>query len=141
MKVWTKWDERFLNLAMHVSLWSRDPSTKVGTVIVDPLRRVIGFGYNGFPRGVHDSDNRYNTRELKYEMVVHAEINAVLNAVKDVRGCTLYSTFFPCPRCAAVLIQAGIGRVVSWSSPSDGRYADMRRIAEQMFREAGVIHD
>lgn len=133
-----KWDKRFLALAQHVSEWSKDPSTRVGAVIVDDNRRIVGHGYNGFPRGVDDAAARYADRAVKYEMVVHAEINAVLNAGRNVEGCILYCTFFPCPRCAAYLIQAGVKRVVSMPNKSDGRYAEQRKIAEQMFKEAGV---
>ena len=133
-----KWESRFLALAMHIAGWSKDPSTCVGAVIVDRERRVVGMGYNGFPRGVHDHDERYAKRELKYEMVVHAEVNAILNAVKGVRGCTLYSTFFPCPRCAAVIIQSGITQVVAKPNASDERYKAQFEISNQMFKEAGV---
>lgn len=134
----TKWDERFIRLAQHIAGWSKDPSTKVGAVIVDEHRRIVGTGYNGFARGVDDSEERYEDRALKHELVVHAEINAVLNAVKQVRGCTLYSTFFPCPRCAATIIQAGILRVVHIPSPSDQRYAESRQLAQRMFDEAQI---
>lgn len=133
-----KWDHRFLRLAQHIATWSKDPSTQVGAVLVDNERKVIGMGYNGFPRGVDDLPHRYAVRGLKYEMVVHAETNAILNAVKDTAGATLYATFFPCPHCAALLIQAGIKRVVAACSPSDDRYADRRAISETMFREAKV---
>lgn len=133
-----KWHRRFLELAQYVATWSKDPRTKVGAVIVDDQRRIVGHGYNGFPRGVDDAAERYDTPELKYEMVVHAETNAVLNAGRSVAGCTVYVTFFPCPRCAAYLIQAGISQVIALTSPSDDRYVEMRRIAEQMLQEAGV---
>lgn len=136
-----KWDDRFLELAAHVAQWSKDPSTRVGSVIVDNQRRIVGIGYNGFPRGVHDTENRYSLRHLKYEFVVHAEANAILNAVKSAAGCTLYATFFPCPQCAALIIQSGITRVVAAPSPSDERYADKKRIAMQMLTEAGVAFE
>ena len=80
----TKWDLRFLKLAHHVGQWSKDPSTKVGAVIVDAQRRVLGIGYNGFPRGVDDSPGRYHDRPTKLDMVVHAETNAIMNAVSSV---------------------------------------------------------
>lgn len=134
----TKWDQRFLELAALIATWSKDPSTQVGAVIVDENRRVVGVGYNGFPRGVDDSAHRYATKHLKYEMVVHAEANAILNAGRPVDGCTLYATFFPCPRCASLLIQSGIKRIVAAPNPSDERYKDLRAIATNMFAEAGV---
>lgn len=133
-----KWDIRFMQLAELISKWSKDPSTQVGAVIVDDQRRIVSHGYNGFPRGVEDTEFRYNAKHLKHEMVVHAEVNAILNAKSPVTGCTLYSTFFPCPRCAAVMIQAGIKRVISIPNDSDDRYAQQKLIAQQMFTEAGV---
>lgn len=133
-----KWDERFVVLAEHIAQWSKDPSTKVGAVLVDDQRRVVGHGYNGFPRGVADTPERYADREIKYKMVVHAEANAILNAAVATKGCTLYSTFFPCPGCASLLIQSGIVRVISRRSPSDDRWAEQQKISETMFAEAGI---
>jgi dCMP deaminase len=86
-----KWNERFLELAKHVASWSKDPSTQVGAIIVDPETRVVlGMGYNGFPRGVDDHPDRYANRELKYSLVVHAEANAILEAGKTCNGATLF---------------------------------------------------
>ena len=76
-----KWDKRFLEMAKVVSTWSKDPSTKVGTVAVRN-RTVIAQGYNGFPRGIKD-DDRYNDREIKYKFIVHSEMNAIYNAAQN----------------------------------------------------------
>lgn len=136
-----KWDDRFIALAQHVAEWSKDPSTKVGAVIVDPQRRIIGMGYNGFPRGVGDHEHRYAIRDLKYEMVVHAEANALMNSVKEVAGCTLYCTFCTCPRCAALIIQSGIKRVIyAKNEEAEKRWAEPLKISFMMFDEAGVEH-
>ena len=133
------WSKRFIKLAQHIATWSKDPSTKVGAVIVEPkTRHVLGMGYNGFPRGVHDLDERYADRSIKYEMVVHAEVNAILNAVKDVRGCVLYCTFMPCPQCAAQLIQAGIECVYACVNPADERWKAKFDITLKMLTEAKV---
>ena len=134
----TKWDNRFLELATMVSTWSRDPSTKVGAVIVDDHNRVVSVGFNGFPRGVNDESSRYDDRELKLKMVVHAEINAILFAKQPLDGCTLYTVpFQPCSRCAAQVIQAGIKRVVTLKSVVL-RWKDDFETAKMMFAEAGV---
>ena len=85
-----KWDRRFLELAHHISTWSKDPSTQVGAVLVRDGNIVIGMGYNGFARGVYDTEERYSDRETKYKLVVHAEINAILMAGAAARGATLY---------------------------------------------------
>lgn len=137
-----KWDERFMALARHVACWSKDPSTGVGAVIVDEKRRVVALGYNGFPRGVEDSPERLNDRPTKYAHVVHAELNAILNARGSVEGCTLYSTLECCTTCAKAIIQSGIRRVVlpdrSGESSSEviKRWGEDQQIAYKMMDEA-----
>lgn len=106
-----KWINRFYDLARLVSTWSKDPSTKVGTVIVNERKLVVSLGYNGFPRGVDDAAERYEDRELKYAMIVHAEANAILNAVADVQGCTMITTRFPCSECTKLIVQAGVAKI------------------------------
>lgn len=139
-----KWDDRFLDMATHVGGWSKDPSTKTGCVIVRPDRTVASVGYNGFPRGVNDSDERLNDRPVKYAMVVHAEPNAILAAGGSVEGCTAYVTPWPpCSTCAALLIQAGIKRVVAPDATDEQkeRWGDSFVIASTMLIEAGVELD
>jgi dCMP deaminase len=108
-----KWDRRFLDLALHVSTWSKDPSTKVGAVIVNEDNQVISLGYNGFPRGVADLQHRYDDRPTKYLFVAHAERNALDNAFTSTKGATLYTSLCPCNECAKSIIQKGIKRVVT----------------------------
>lgn len=103
------WLERFFSLAQNVGEWSKDPSTKVGAVIINDLKQVVGLGFNGFPRGIRDEG--LEDRELKLALTVHAEKNAILNATTSVRGCTLISTYPTCNQCAAFIIQAGIAHV------------------------------
>jgi dCMP deaminase len=137
-----KWDKRFIELARHIATWSKDPSTKCGSVIVDRENRVISVGYNGFARGVNDSAERYDDRPLKYKMVVHSERNAILFAKRDIEGCTIYNwPFKACSTCASMVIQAGIKRVVSPPVPQylvERWGEDMDVLATQMFNEAGV---
>lgn len=135
-----KWHARFLRLAEHVATWSKDPSTKVGAVIVGDRRKVLGLGYNGFPRGVVDSGERYGDRPTKYQLVVHAEVNAILNAGQSVEGATLYTwPLPPCNECAKVVIQSGIKRiVVGVSHGSASMWDEKHAVAMDMFREAGV---
>ena len=137
-----KWDIRFLDLAEHVSSWSKDPSTKVGSVIVDENRIVVGMGYNGFPRGVPDNPDNYADREYKYAHIIHAEMNAVLNSNKSVKGCTLYTHgFFPCTDCSKLIIQAGIKRVVSKveKNPEGRDWGFDKSI--NMFRQVGIKYE
>jgi dCMP deaminase len=132
-----KWDSRFLELAKLIGSWSKDPSTKVGAVIVDDNNRIISVGYNGFPKGVID-DDRLEDRETKYKIVVHGEINAILFANKSVNGCTLYtSPFEPCPRCAGLIIQSGIKRIVAPKN-NNTRWEEDFKISRQLFKEAGI---
>jgi dCMP deaminase len=143
-----KWDRRFLNIAKEVSSWSKDPSSKIGAVIVDNLGRIVGTGFNGFARGVEDTDERYNNRELKYELVLHAEHNAFLQAGERARGATLY--VYPgwgrpcmCTGCAKVAIQCGIKRVVGMIRDIDAdklaRWKDSLKLAQVICDEAGLI--
>lgn len=142
------WDERFLLLAQHVSGWSKDPSTKVGAVLVRPDRTVASLGYNGFPRGVEDAPEVLADRPAKYARVVHAEVNAILQAGREAAGCTLY--VWPpgdgptCDRCGAVVVQAGVKRVVgvkkAGGSFSD-RWSAANLTALEMYEQARVQVD
>lgn len=133
----SKWDRRFLNRAVEVANWSKDPSTPVGAVIVDGKRQV-SEGYNGPPAGIRDDDGI--SRDEKLRRTIHAEENALLFAGRDVTGCTIYVTHPPCGRCAAKLIQAGIARVV-YLLPSDEfivRWHHEMASAGAMFEEVGT---
>lgn len=133
----SKWDDRFMEMAYLVSTWSKDPSTKVGAVIVDKDRRVISCGYNGAPKGVLEPSGF--SREEKLNRTIHAEANA-LHFAGDVRGCTVYVTAAPCAHCAGHMIQRGITKVV-YPKPN-GEYSDRwkesLKDADLMFLEAGV---
>jgi len=112
-----KWDKRFVDLAKHISSWSKDPSTQIGAVIVDPkTQKVLSMGYNGFPAGIHDTYERLNDRPLKHSLVVHGEMNAIYNAAACgvlLSGATIYVQGLPvCNECAKGIIQVGIRRVV-----------------------------
>lgn len=133
-----KWNLRFLALSKHVSQWSLDPSTRVGAVITDNKNRVISLGYNGFPRGILD-DARLEDRDQKYAIVLHAEQNAILFAKRNLDECIMYTyPFMPCSTCAALIIQAGITRVVSVTN-NNLRWQDNFKLSESILYEAGVI--
>ena len=137
-----KWHRRFLRLAAEIAEFSKDPSTKVGCILVRD-RRIISTGYNGFPRGISDSFDRLLDRDNKYEMTVHAEINAVTTAALhgvSTEGSTAYVTFQPCSRCAAVLINAGIKEVyVTTDSLIPDRWLDNMVLAANLLKEAGIL--
>lgn len=135
----TNWDHRFLAMAQLVATWSKDPSTKVGSVITDG-KRIVSLGFNGFPAGTDDDPSIYDDRERKYRRVLHAEQNAMSFAKRDLTGCTIYITHAPCARCAAQIVQEGIKRVVSPSPNADFliRWKDDISEARAMFKEAKV---
>lgn len=138
------WDKFFLGMAEYMASASKDPSTKVGAVIVDAHNNVMGVGYNGFPRGVDDTSSRYNDREHKYPLVVHAELNAILSAGHRAKGCTIYvvpTLMMPacCPECAKAVVQAGIVENVYWHNDKlEPRWEKMAMYTKILFEEGGV---
>lgn len=133
------WHTRFLGLAAHVAQWSRDPEKKVGAVVVRPDKTIASLGFNGFPRGVNDDDARYQDKELKRELVTHAEVNAILHAREPLQGYYLYVwPLAPCVRCAASIIQSGISHVVTVPLKQNSDWQKTLDLARTMFTEAGV---
>ena len=137
-----KWDHRYMDIARQTALWSKDPSSKIGAVAVDNKGHILCTGYNGFPRGIQDTEERYNNRELKYELVVHAEMNAIFNATYHgvcLDGGTMYVAGLPCcNKCALGIIQTGIKRVVMDGNPDDPRWHDSWLLSMDLFNEANV---
>ena len=137
-----KWDQRFLKLAEHISGWSKDPSTKVGCVVVGEDREIRSTGFNGFPRGIADDLERLSDREQKYPLICHAEENAIMHAARiglSLKGCTAYVTWPPCTRCARSLIQAGVIEVVyPQESEVPERWMADFEMSTQMMGEAGL---
>lgn len=133
-----KWDERFIALAEHVAAWSKDPSRKVGCVIAKD-KHIVSLGYNGFPPGVQDLEERLNDRPVKTIFTQHAERNAIYNAKDDVSTATLYTTLFPCCECAKTIISFGIKKVV-YKHELDPRpgVEYNPEYSKIMFEEAGV---
>ena len=117
-----RWGDRYLHLAKEISTWSKDPSTKVGAVVIGDNGEVLTQGFNGFPRGIQDSSPRLKDRERKYKLVVHAEMNAIYNAGLNgvsLKGSTIYVYGCPiCNECAKGIIQVGIKKVVAMRPPS-----------------------
>lgn len=133
----SKWDVRYLNMAVLASTWSKDPNTQVGAVICDWRNRFISEGLNGFPRGLRDKEEWLNDRDLKLEVTIHAEENAILFAEQDLSNCTMYVfPFSPCSRCAAKIIQVGISRVVAPMVKPDSNWYKNMMLAKAMFEQA-----
>jgi len=111
-----KWNNRYIAIAKEVASWSKDPSTQVGAIIVGSKGQILSQGYNGFPRGILDDQDRLNLREVKLSLMVHAEMNAIYNATYSgvcLDGSTLYVYGLPiCSECAKGIIQVGISKIV-----------------------------
>ena len=137
------WGNKYTNLAKQISTWSKDPSTKVGAVVIGEHGQLLSQGYNGFPRGINDTEERLNNRERKYELVVHAEMNAIYNASLNgvsLNNATLYVYGLPiCNECAKGIIQVGIRRVIA-TRPADynKEWDESIKDAKALFKEAEV---
>ena len=136
-------DELFMKMVYLTALKSKDPSTKIGAVIVKD-NRIISTGYNGFPIGVNDLTERYNNRETKYKFVVHAEHNSILAAARfgiSTLGSTLYTNGFPCNNCMKSIIQSGISEVVIHSLWPEMKHSDWEEstiISKTMLSESNL---
>ena len=133
------WDEYFMGVAMLAARRSKDPSTQVGACIVSPDNIIISTGYNGMPKGCSDDLFPWarEGEETKYPYVVHAELNAILNANdRDLRGSKLYVALFPCNECAKAIIQSGVKELYYLSD----KYADTptTKASKRMLDAAGV---
>lgn len=134
------WDQYFMSMAHLSAMRSKDPNTQVGACIVNPEKRVVGLGYNGFPMGCDDDVYSWEREgeflETKYPYVVHAELNAILNSIQNLKGCTLYVSLFPCNECAKAIIQSGISKVVY----EDDKYLGSQEnlASKKMFADAKV---
>ena len=133
------WDEYFMGIALLAARRSKDPSTQVGACIVSPENIIISTGYNGMPKGCSDDEFPW-TREgenTKYPYVVHAELNAILNANgRDLRGSRIYVALFPCNECAKAIIQSGVKQVIYLSDKYGDSMSSMA--SKRMLDAAGV---
>jgi dCMP deaminase len=131
------WDHKFMGLAEHISGWSKDPSTKVGCVIVGSSQEVRALGYNGFPRNIDDNIQERYERPAKYFWTEHAERNAIFNAASTgvpLKDCTAYTTLFPCVDCARAMVQSGIKTVVVYEPNWDDqtwKFGEVRDLLEE----------
>ncbi|MBQ7641028.1 MAG: dCMP deaminase family protein [Acholeplasmatales bacterium] len=138
------WDEYFMGVALLSAKRSKDPSTQVGACVVNQDKRIIGIGYNGFPNGCSDDIfpwGKGNSNELlnKYQYVVHAEANAILNSSGNIKGSTVYVTLFPCNECAKLLIQSGVKHIVYMTEIHKGTVSDIA--SKKMLDAAGITYE
>lgn len=141
------WINRYLRLAREVATWSKDPSTKVGAVLVGPFKTIVGVGYNGFPRGFPDRQAWLADRDSRLRYTVHAEINAIMAAMSTgvaLTQCHLYVwPVPPCGECAKAIAQAGISSVCSLQPPADfsRRWEDSLKVAGAIYFACGIDFD
>jgi len=142
------WDQYFMGISKLSGLRSKDPNTQVGACIVNQSNRIVGIGYNGFPSHLEDSEfpwgNDGEYLETKYPYVVHAELNAILNARQNLEGCKLYVSLFPCNECAKAIIQSGITEIIYESDKyhgTDSNIASKRLLdaANIKYRQMDII--
>ncbi len=126
-----------MRTALTIAKRSKDPNTKVGCVLVSPDGREVSTGWNGFPAGMKETAELWQ-RPHKYERVIHAELNAILNARRDLTGWTIYSTLLPCTQCCLAIIQSKIGRVVYCNAASESVDQD---ISISLLEDNGVSVD
>ncbi len=143
------WDQYFMGVALLSAKRSKDPNTQVGACLINTDKRIIGIGYNGFPSALSDDEFPWekegNFSNTKYPYVVHAEMNAILNATQSLKNATLYVTLFPCHECSKMLIQAGIKEIVYYGqkyeqTESDVAAKKMLDVAKVSYRLFNDIH-
>lgn len=133
------WDDYFMAVAFLSAQRSKDPTTQVGTCIVNEEKKIVGVGYNGFPIGCSDDDLPWGREgatlaDTKYPYSCHSELNAIMNSNSlNLKGCTLYTAYFPCNECAKLIIQSGIRHVKYLRMYDKGV-----QTAQRMFALAGV---
>ena len=142
------WDEYFMTMSYLVAMKSRDPSTKVGAVIIGPDNEVRATGYNGLPRGVRETEERYLDKDYKYMAVNHAEENSILHCARigvATKGCKIYTPWIPCCRCTKTILQAGIIEVI-YDEGFPGNHIEQQHnwaesiaISRELMGEAGIL--
>lgn len=135
------WDEYFMGIAKLSAKRSKDPNTQVGCCIVNQDKRIVAVGYNGLPKNCVDEDYPWANRvgelqDTKYAYVVHAELNAILNATTPLKGCSLYVTLYPCNECVKSIIQSGISEVIFEDNKYEGANFDLA--AKKMLQSANI---
>lgn len=138
------WDQTWMEICMIIAQRSKDPKRKIGALIVNDDHKIVSLGYNGMPHVMEglDNDEVYpwgkssnNIEDTKFPYVVHAELNAILNANQSVKGCTLYVTYNCCNECCKAIVQSGIKKVVYMSHKDK----DIYNIGRKILKYAGVI--
>lgn len=140
MKDTLKWVKRYFETTDLIASWSKDPRTKIGAIVVAPDGHIVAQGYNGFPRGIEDSEARLNDRPTKHKLVVHAEANTLLSSLYNgvpVKDYTMYINSLCCSECAKIIIQSGIKKVYMIKR-DDAFWDESHNLSLDMFKECGI---
>lgn len=133
------WKQYFMGIAFLSAQRSKDPVTQVGACIVKN-NKIIGIGYNGFPKGSDDDimpwDKKGEILNTKYPYVVHAELNAILNSIKDLENSTIYVTHYPCNECAKAITQSGIKKVIYYSDKH--KHHELLKASKKIMENADI---
>ncbi len=138
------WDELFMGIAELSAKRSKDPRTQIGACIINKKNRIVSIGYNGLSEGMSDDDFSWD-REEKHDYVIHAEINAILNATVDLDGCIMYlysdRGYYPCSNCAQTISQSGIKEVVMQTIGNDPTMKEKYKgeVTKKIFDSSGVV--
>jgi len=138
------WDEYFMLQAMLASFKSKDPSTRVGCVIVDENHHQVTMGYNGMVAGIDETrlpwgkDKSVPLKYQKYGYVVHSETNAILHATRSLKDCTAYVTLFPCNECAKLIASKQIKEVIYLSDKHSS--TEGTQMSKYLFDLAGISY-
>ena len=136
------WESYFMGIAILSSKRSKDPSTQVGACIVNEEDKIVGIGYNGLPNGISDDDMPWERKgewlDTKYPYVCHAEMNAIVNSTKDLKGCRIYVTLFPCNECSKFIIQSGITEVIYYCDKYEG--TDENQASKKLLDMVGISY-
>jgi dCMP deaminase len=136
------WDNRFMELALHIGEWSKDRGKKVGSVIAGPWNEIRSIGYNGFPRNINDDEPSRHERPTKYSWTEHAERNAIYNAARigvALQGCRMYVPWFPCMDCARAIVQSGLSELIAFQPDlTDPKWGEDFRLAIALLDEARI---
>jgi len=135
-----KWNNHWMGVALLTSKLSKDPNTKVGAIIVTMDNRQCSLGYNGFAKGIDESYEMWNTREIKLEMVIHAEENSLLNCPFETNGTKIYVTHQPCHKCLIRMLQAGIKEVYYLNEYTKMGYQDIWRMHAEKFNKVEKLN-
>ncbi|PID82273.1 MAG: cytidine deaminase [Clostridiales bacterium] len=130
-KDYISWEDYFMAIASLSAMRSKDPVTQVGACIVDRDHKIVSVGYNGMPYGTEDISANWSKdgkwEDTKYPYVCHAELNAILNSPRSVKGCIIYVTHHPCNECAKAIVQSGISEVI-FNNDKEGKESDVAKI-------------